>query len=428
MNLVDGRILDTQHCDSILESLDRRILETLSKPRLSPETVINACDQLVSTLDDWTYLSAMDRLGIPETLGKSYIAEIRRMFSGEALRFRMEKELGRGYDQRPQYMPRPGKTDVTERILPLGVLLHIAAGNADGLPAFSVLEGLLTGNINILKLPSEEGGISILLLRELIRIEPRLVEYIYVFDYSSKDIVHMNQLIEVADAVVVWGGIQAVSAFRGMLPMNMKLIEWGHKISFAYVTERGMDDEKLAGIAENMAYTGQLLCSSCQGIFLDTEDMNEIYDFCKRFLPMLEKTVAASTKQADIGIRAQTALRVYDAELETIFTEDRFFKGDNCSLMASSNQILEPAIGFANSWVKPLPRQQLLKALRPYKNYLQTVGLLCGEDEKAALTEALLKTGAVRVCPGRHMSETYSGAPHDGEYPLRRYVKITSVE
>lgn len=428
MNLVDGKIVDTKHCDGILDSLNERILETLSKPRLAPEIVINACDQLVVTLDELTYLSAMAGLGIPETLGRSYMTEVRRMFFGEALRFRMEKELGKGYDQRPQYTPRPGKNEVVEQIVPLGVLLHIAAGNADGLPAFSVLEGLLTGNINILKLPAAEGGISILLLLELIRIEPLLAEYIYVFDYASKDIVHMNQLMEVADAVVVWGGIQAVSAMRGLLPPNVKLIEWGHKISFAYVTKDGMDDEKLAGIAENMAHTGQLLCSSCQGIFLDTEDMDEIYAFCKRFLPMLEKAVAASTRQVDIGIRAQTALRVYDAELETIFTEDRFFKGDSCSLTACSNQILEPAIGFANSWVKPLPRRQLLKALRPYKNYLQTVALLCGEDEKAVLTEELLKTGAVRVCPGQHMSETYSGAPHDGEYPLRRYVKITSAE
>ena len=42
---------------------------------------------------------------------------------------------------------------------PLGVLLHIAAGNADGLPAFSVAEGLATGNINILKLPQADNGL-----------------------------------------------------------------------------------------------------------------------------------------------------------------------------------------------------------------------------------------------------------------------------
>ncbi|MDX9871777.1 MAG: acyl-CoA reductase [Clostridia bacterium] len=428
MNLVDGKILDTKDCDSVLESLDERILETLAKPPLTPKVVINACDKLVNTLDKSLYSSALAQAGIPEELADSYLAMARGMFSGEALRFRLKKEFGQDYDKVLKYTPVGGENEVTERILPLGVLLHIAAGNADGLPAFSVLEGLLTGNINILKLPAAEGGISIRLLYELIQIEPLLSEYIYVFDYSSQDIVHINKLIDAADAVVVWGGTGSVSAFRGMLPPHIKLIEWGHKVSFAYVTKDGREDGKLAGIAKNMAHTSQLLCSSCQGIFLDTDDTREIDDFCRRFLPILEEAVAASAKPTDIGIKAQTALRVYSSELEKIYTGDRLFKGNGCSLRACNNQIPEAAIGFANAWIKPLPCRQILKALRPYKNYLQTIALLCGEHEKDSLIADLLKTGAVRVCPGGRMSETYSGAPHDGEYPLRRYTKIASWE
>lgn len=428
MNLVDGRILDAKDCDSVLESLGGRILETLAKPRLTPDVVINACDKLAKTLDKSSYSSALAKVGIPEELAGSYIAEASGMLSGEALRFRLEKEFGQDYDKVLKYTPVGGEKEVTERILPLGVLLHITAGNADGLPAFSVLEGLLTGNINILKLPAAEGGISIRLLGELIRIEPLLAEYIYVFDYSSQDIVHINKLIDAADAVVVWGGTGAVTSFRGMLTPNIKLIEWGHKVSFAYVTQDGMNDGKLAGIAKNMVHTSQLLCSSCQGIFFDTADRKEIEAFCRRFLPILEETVAASAKYTDIGIKAQTALRVYSSELEKIYTGEGLFKGKGCSLRACNNQIPEAAIGFAHAWIKPLPRGQILKALRPYKNYLQTVALLCGEHEKEALTEDLLKTGAVRVCSGERMSVTYSGAPHDGEYPLRRYTKIASWE
>lgn len=45
-------------------------------------------------------------------------------------------------------------------ILPLGTLLHITAGNMEGLPVFSIVEGLLTGNVNILKLPGNDGGLS----------------------------------------------------------------------------------------------------------------------------------------------------------------------------------------------------------------------------------------------------------------------------
>ena len=422
MNLAEGRIIGAGECDALLETLTEKILETLAKPRLTPETVIAACEKLVTGLDTERYLAEMAALGIPRELGSQYIGEARKMFSGEALRFRMALELGENYGL--PVVLEDGK--VTRRIMPLGVLLHVAAGNADGLPAFSVLEGLLTGNINILKLPSSGDGASVGLLLELIRIEPRLAEYIYVFDYSSKDIIHMKRLADAADAVVVWGGTEAVAAFRAMLPPNIRLIEWGHKVSFAYVTG-GALDRQLRGIAQNIAQTGQLLCSSCQGIFLDTDDICELNAFCARFLPILDEAMAAAPV-TDIGLKAQTALTLYSAELETIFSGGRVFRGAECSLTALENRLLEPAIGFGNAWVKPLPRKDLLAALRPYKNYLQTAALACGAHEKAELTDILLKTGIVRVCPGERMSAVYSGAPHDGEYPLRRYVKIASAE
>lgn len=424
MNLIDGKIYETDACNEILEDLDNRVVQSLAKGTLDPNTVIDACDRLVANLDETMYLDAMQELGIDESLGRSYLMEARQMFSGAALRHRIKAELGENYGKSPPFM----KNDVTEKIAPLGVLLHIAAGNADGLPAFSVLEGLLAGNINILKLPAAEGGISIRLLLELIRIEPALTEYIYVFDYSSKDIIHIDKLIDVADAVVVWGGIEAVSAFRTLIPPNIKLIEWGHKISFGYVTKAGISDVNLVGLARNITETGQLLCSSCQGIFLDTDDFGEVNAFCERFLPLLESTVSEKAKLLGIGVKSQTALLLYCSELETIYNDNKIFRGQNCSLTAVNNRVLEPSIQFGNLWVKPLPKSELLRSVRPYKNYLQTVGLCCGDEEKTELCELLSKTGVVHICPGDRMSTTYPGAAHDGEYPLRRYTKVVSIE
>jgi len=349
------------------------------------------------------------------------------MFSAQALRHRMQAELGPHWEGTRHFLPPFENKSVTEQNCPLGVLLHIAAGNADGLPAFSVLEGLLTGNVNILKLPAAEGGLSVRLLWELIQIDPGLADYIYVFDYSSKDIFHMEKLIDVADGIVVWGGEQAVSAFRGMIKPHIKLIEWGHKISFSYVTKAGMTNEGMMKIAGNIAETGQLLCSSCQGIFLDTDSMDDIFDFCEAFLPVLDHVIKEKHGTMDMGVQAQSALQVYCAQLESMYTGARIFKGENGSLTALNNPVLETSLQFGNAWVKPLPRKDLLKAIRPYKNFLQTVGLLCNDSERDEITNILFKTGVVRICLPDKMSETYCGAAHDGEYPLRRYTKVTSI-
>jgi hypothetical protein len=428
MNLVNGEILETSACAAILDDLENRMIHTLTKGSLPVEIVLNACDKLVSNLDTAAYLAAMAELGIDGTLGTQYLEEARWLFSRESLMHRLYIEFGADSNSPRSYVPFHKRGLVTEKIVPLGVLLHIAAGNADGLPAFSVLEGLLTGNINILKLPAAEGGISVRLLRELTQIEPQLADYIYVFDYSSKDIEQIGKLIGAADAVVVWGGTEAVSAIRRLVPPHIRLIEWGHKISFAYVTRQGITESALQGLAHNMVTTGQLLCSSMQGIFVDAADMQTVHDFCAAFLPILEDTIRRHSNKIGIEVQAQVALRLYNAQLEGIYQPRRIFKGEGCSLIAYSDRALETAIQFGNAWVKPLPRDELVAVLRPYKNILQTVGLLCGDAERAEITERLFKTGVVRVCSGEDMSIAYCGMPHDGEYPLRRYTKVVSAE
>ena len=114
--------------------------------------------------------------------------------------------------------------------MPLGTLLHIAAGNVDGLPAFSLAEGLLTGNINIVKLPQADDGLSLMIITTLIEIEPALSDFIYVFDTPSDDLPAMKRMADMADGIVVWGGDAAVSAVRQFAPAGAKLIEWGHKL------------------------------------------------------------------------------------------------------------------------------------------------------------------------------------------------------
>jgi hypothetical protein len=122
------------------------------------------------------------------------------------------------------------------------------------------------------------------------------------------------------------------------------------------------------------------------------------------------------------------ALQLYNEQLETLYNDHKIYRAAHCSLIACSDRDLKPAIQFGNAWVKALPRAEVLPVLRPYKNFLQTAGLLCGEAETDELVQLLWQTGVVRVCPAERMSGTYSGAPHDGEFALRRYTRIVSCE
>ena len=156
-----------------------------------------------------------------------------------------------------------------------------------GLPVLSLAEGLLTGNINLLKLPQADGGLSVEAVRCMLEIEPELADYIYIFDTPSSDVVTLQRLAALCDGIITWGGDAAIEAVRRFAPVGAKLIEWGHRLSFAYIS--GYEDEQLElrALAEHIIQTKQLLCSSCQTIFLDTEDMEQVYAFCEKFLPYL---------------------------------------------------------------------------------------------------------------------------------------------
>ncbi len=431
MNFVNGKIVSAKECDFVLEHIDEMVMETLRKPPLDIDLVINACDTMVRSIDSLEVLQRLPELGISPILVEIYRNQLGEMLSGDAIRERMKIEFGQQYNQTRDLTYLHSNAVAVQMIAPLGVLFHITAGNVDGLPFISLLDGLLTGNINVVKLPKEEGGITISLLEELFKIEPSLKEYVYVFDYSSKDVHAMKRLADVADAVVVWGGDEAVSAVRKMVEPNTKIIEWGNKISFAYVTKDGIEKEELEKLALHICITNQLFCSSCQGIFLDTDNMQDIYNFCEEFLPIFnrvcEENPSSFDNAANLFIQAEITLMDYHQRFENDKVQNRLFRGKNCSITACPDSKLEPSVMYRNIWVKPLKRDDILN-LRPYKSYLQTAALICSKLEHAELSKKLLRTGLVKISDGFEMSNYAFGEAHDGVFTFREYTKLVSVQ
>ena len=424
MILSRGKILPPEQTGETLAHLPGWIAEACAAGHPDPECVIAACDTLARRVAAGEYDDAVKLMLVDGIAARKQIDQATAFFCRENLEFKLKTELGA--EQFPVRETPPGTPFAIERRLaPLGVLMHIAAGNVDALPAYSVIEGLLAGNINLLKLPQSDAGLSVLLRAALTEIEPRLLAYIYVFDTPSSDLETLQRLANLADGIVVWGGDDAVQAVRRMASLNARVIEWGHKLSFAYATMEA-SDEALAGLARQIVSTRQLLCSSCQGIFVDTEDMGTLFRFCERFEPILDRE-AEAFPPPDIGTQAQITLLQYTAWLEGQ-TGTRLFSGKRTSVTAGQDSTLELSLTCGNCWAKRLPRRKLVSVLRPYKGYLQTAGLLCAPSDWETLSGLLRYTGVCRIRRGEHMSLPMAGEAHDGEFALRRYMKIIETE
>lgn len=419
MILYKGKIYPDSMQNELIDRLKGDIAATLSEPNpITAETIIAAADKMYRKAAQGYYddiaLPLLKEFGI----GYDRYLTMAGAFSAEVLRYKCEIELGSGWKSLP-----PLSCGTSRRIVPLGVLFHIAAGNVDGLPAYSVAEGLLAGNINILKLPSGDTGLSVRLLSDLIAEEPSLADYVYVFDVPSAEFDTLRRLAHLSDGVVVWGGDMAQRAARDMCDVNTKIIPWGHKLSFAYATA-DVTDKQLEELAHHICTTEQILCSSCQGIYLDTDSRTELKTFARRFFDILRAENNRLGK-TDMAMRGRNTVELYTKMLEG--ADGDVFAADGVSVEVCEGCELQLSKTFRNVWVKALPRKNIVKALKPNKGYLQTCGLLCTADDKPLLADILIRAGVVRVTGG-DLSRTVFGEAHDGTYPLREYTRVVEID
>ncbi len=424
MNLVFGEFLDNDEALARLEELGGLIAVSRRQPPLLREEVIAALDAFSKSLSPDSELPLLEGMGLSREKALYELEYARTATSREYLEERIRRELGG--DPAP-FVPFGETGPIKQKRLPLGVIMHIAAGNVDALPVYSVIEGLLTGNISILKLPTGDGGLSAAILGRLIELEPKLRHYVCVFDFPSSDTASMEKMAAVSDAVVVWGGDEAIRAVRRLASPDTRIIEWGHKLSFAYVSGEA-DEEALRGVAFNICDTEQLYCSSCQGIYVDADDFGEVCRFAERFADILQEVSLTMPSAGGTAVEAQKTLELYTEELEASSDEKHIFRRRGCSVIAYRDNRLAPSYMFRNCFVRPLPRGEILDRLCGYKNLLQTVALICPDADRPELEELFFKTGAVRITSGRRMSRNYCGSPHDGEFALARYMKTVSVE
>lgn len=419
MIFANGTLLPDSERKAVLGGLEERLNAARTAPPLEAETVIAAVDALGKRLAGGEFDALLSRF-LPAGVG---LDELLPLLSREALEAKLAAELG-PEPFRPREFSR-----TTARVLPLGVLFHIAPGNMPGLPVYTALEGLLTGNINLVKLPRGDKGLSLAAFQLLAEQEPRLAPYLYAFDLPSGQRDDLNALADLADGLVTWGGDGAIEAARTLAGPGCKLIEWGHRLSFAYVSGYEDREAELSALAAHIVETGQRLCSSCQVIFLDTEDREEGAAFCREFLPYLER---AAARRPGIGAGAPASLSGHTALLERIVDGraggELLFRGKGCSVILRPDRELELSPMEGNVLVKLLPQAGLLPVLRRQKGRLQTAGLICAPEKREALAGLLARAGLTRVTRAGGMSASFPGEAHDGEYPLRRYVRVVDVE
>ena len=428
-----GEIRDPADLSDLLRTLPALLAGDLAL-RPDPAVLLEAADRLGAAILAGTVpdlQQALIETGLSSVEADQTLATIGQFLLKSNLEQKLRRELG---SVDPFAIRRVTFTGpVFEGWAPLGVLVHLAPANVPTVGPLSVIEGLLAGNINLLKTSRKSGRFPQLLLKALVKADQTgsLAPFIYVLPISSREQGSLHDLFALADGIAIWGGEETVDAVKKQAPRGTEMIVWGHRISFSYLTTAASTDPAtLRGIAEEVCILEQQACSSPQCLYLETSDSAELYDLADRLAVVL--AMVASTVPRTLPDRVEAAEVTTVTELvrleaclkrgAVIEPADRSWR-----LLVDPEPWLRPSPLFRTLWIKPMTRDQIVSTLRPMRAYLQTVTLGCTRDEVALLSSLLIAAGADRIRqPGMAFS-SYPGEPHDGLYALQRYSRRISV-
>ena len=423
--IIRGKKLELERANC-LQGINEQITKDLSNGVLDIRRVISSLDKLGHFVaEDEVFLVAeLMELGFSKEEAKQIKKDSLAVLSQEELYKKIKRELG----GLPFEISRQsGREEQFEGWMPVGVLGHVTSSNDAMLPFFSSVEGVLTGNINVIKTASGAHKVAMKLIEKLCADDESLCPYFYVFPLSSKDKELLTKLFGLCNTVAVWGSDGAVSGVRELAPNGVNIVEWGNRISFSYFTEKGCTKERLEGLAHDVCVNDQQACSAPQIVYYETDSKEKLLQFADDFYKELQKIsdtypLHPMTQPEKAELTAQTKM----CYLEEIMGDAKLITGNGCRLFVKFDNELCASPLYRTVIVKGIKRCELVSVLRPFRSYLQSVGLACGADEIVPLTNLLLAGGVNRITEPGLMMGGYTGEPHDGVYAMMRYLKRVS--
>ncbi|VVM53097.1 acyl-CoA reductase [Pseudomonas fluorescens] len=342
------------------------------------------------------------------------------------LQTKLERELG---DQAATLRRLDYRQSHFERWSPLGLVVHVTPANAPLLACCAMIESLLAGNINWLRPSRSDHGLTARVLHALVQCDPsdQLRYHVAVLPVATEQIGH---LCKMANGVSAWGGEAALQAIRQQLPPGCRWIDWGHRISFAYLTPDAASPQALEAIVDEVCRLDQQACSSPQWLLVDSDDPIVLEDIGCALAKAFERRAGhwpalVPTVQEASEISSHSMMTRLSGSFSGITAQ--VWSAPGWRVVWTHNELLAPSPLFRTLLLKPLPRERLSQTLLPWRNVLQSCALVCGEAQIAELSRTLIAAGVSRIAPIEAIHDGYDGEPHDGVYALQRLSRRVSV-
>ncbi len=319
---------------------------------------------------------------------------------------------------------------------PKGVLVHWISGNVPILGVISLFQGIITKNINIIKVPTSFKTILPLILEDLkvseFTIDNKvfcgidLLKSVLVVYVDKDDTNSQSYLSKIADLRIAWGGKDAINSIVNLeKKIDCEDLIMGPKTSLSVISEEYLKDTNLMistaeKIVRDVFTFDQMGCNSPHNFYIETSSIKKIDHFANILLETFKKE---SSKRDDL---IKQPIDTYNIQCERVL----YSIESDCNVKFDENFNFNIFVDYKNRKASsPLfNRSIFLKmvdsvndAPKFFPNGLQTVGVAISENKFKNFFNNAIFYGALRFTKIGSMG-VYD-IPWDGILPLTRMVK-----
>lgn len=317
---------------------------------------------------------------------------------------------------------------------PLGCVLHVNRGDLFTGGVESLIYGLLSKNVNILRLTRQDPLFPLLFARSLREVdEPgHICNSFAVLDLTGGGREMDGALISRCDGVVMLGG--GGQDWSRDIPRDKRLVVHGPGYGIAIITSDGLKEADASRVLDqcalDVAMWEQKAPSSPHVIYVEKDVADA---FLVKFPSHLEK-ISHRFPQENLPMEEKV-------KILKVREEARFMEAEGKGVLHRAHRSHRWTVVFEESpdfrvscrnrtiYVKPFSSwADILSQALKMKEQIQTVGVLATPPQLRMLSKALSRIGVSRITPVGGMSTRKAWAPRNFEFPLRSLVKWISIE
>lgn len=318
------------------------------------------------------------------------------------------------------------------------LITHIAGGVLPNPVIISLMMGLLIRSAQIVKCPAGGSFLPRLFAHSVYAVAPKLGACMEIIEWPGGEVSLEEIVFEESDLVTATGTDETLVSVQSRIPSGTRMVGYGHKVSLAYISGRGLADKEMVEVASKCARDvtawDQQGCLSPHVIYVENGGAFPAERFAEAVASALCQIEEVQPRGA-LGVEqaADLAMRRSVYEIRAANSPDtRLWSSDRSTAWTVVYES-DPRFHYTclNRFIYVKPSRdadETLHQLEPLRGKVSTVGLAAAGREAERLATTFARWGVSRVCPVGKMQSPPLLWRHDGRPRLGELVDWTDWE